>query len=64
MLFRKVLTLENGKRIHAFIWNVLLFSKRTFLSNEDINIPEDKVLQMHSPSIDGELYVDGELYIL
>tara|TARA_R110000851_G_scaffold308093_1_gene466878 strand:+ start:700 stop:930 length:231 start_codon:yes stop_codon:yes gene_type:complete len=40
------------------------FYKRTFTSSEDINIPSDKVLQMHSPAIDGELYLDGEAYIL
>jgi len=48
----------------ANIWDVLLFVKRTFNSDEDINVPSDKVLQMHSPSIDGELFIDGEVYIL
>ena len=64
MLFRDVLTLSNGKKILSKIWNVDLFIKRTFSADEDINIPNDKVLQMHSPVMDGELFVDGEAYIL
>jgi len=64
MLFRRINNIFNGKEINTFIWNVNLFIKRTFSSNEDINIPSDKVLQMHSPVIDGELYLDGEAYIL
>lgn len=53
-----------GKYINEKIYNIKLFYKRTFSSSEDINIPVDKVLQMHSPIMDGELHVDGEVYIL
>lgn len=64
MIFRKFNTLNNGKVESRFIWDLLLFYRRTFSSDEDINIPADKVLQMHSPIMDGELFVDGEAYIL
>ena len=64
MLFRDVLTLNEGKRLFVKIWNILLFSKRSFGSSEDIEIPSDKSLILHSPKIDGELIVDGEAYIL
>jgi len=64
MLFRRINNIFNGKEINTFIWNVNLFIKRTFSSDEDIEIPADKVLQMHSPVFDGELKVDGEAYIL
>ena len=64
MLFRKFNTLSNGKVESRFIWDLLLFYRRTFSLDEDINIPTDKVLQMHSPIMDGELIVDGEAYIL
>ena len=64
MLFRKLITLDNGERRLPFTWDVFFFIKRTFASDEDIEIPSDKVLQMHSPKIDGELKVDGEAYIL
>ena len=64
MIFNKVLNLFEGKKRSTFIWDVLLFYRRTFTSDEDIEIPSDKVLQMHSPVMDGELKVDGEAYIL
>ncbi len=64
MLFRKFLHLLNGKRESRYIWDLQLFIRRTFTSDEDIEIPSDKVLQMHSPIMDGELKVDGEAYIL
>ena len=64
MLFRDVLTLNEGKRLFTKIWDVLLFSRRTFTLGEDIEIPIDKSLILHSPSIDGELVIDGEGYIL
>lgn len=64
MLFRDVLTLENGKKILSKIWDVDLFIRRTFSIDEDFDIPADKVLQMHSPVFDGELKIDGEAYIL
>ena len=63
MLFEKLNTLLNGKKINVSTWDVLLFVRRTFTSDEDIKIPTDKVLQMHSPVIDGELCVDGEAFI-
>lgn len=53
-----------SKFVNEKIFNINLFIKRTFSASEDINIPADKVLQMHSPRIDGELYIDGEVYIL
>lgn len=37
--------------------------KRYFLS-EDIEVPIGHVMQMHSPVVDGEVLVDGEVYIL
>ncbi len=64
MLFRKLLTLDNGKKKATYLWDVFLFIRRTFNSDEDIFVPSDKVLQMHSPKIDGELKIDGEVYIL
>lgn len=64
MIFKKVLNLFEGKTRSTFIWDVLLFSRRTFTSDEDINVPSDKVLPMYSPKINGELYMDGEVYIL
>ena len=62
-MFSKVLTLLNGKKTNSYTWDIFLFIKRTFNSSEDINIPTDKVLLMHSPSIDSELYIDGEGFI-
>jgi hypothetical protein len=56
--------LAANKFINEKIYNIKLLYKRTFTDSEDINIPSDKVLQMHSPKIDGELYIDGEAYIL
>jgi len=64
MLFTKVVNLFEGKTRLTYIWDVLLFSRRTFTSGEDINVPSDKVLPMYSPTINGELYMDGEVYIL
>ena len=56
---------DNSKFINKKVWDVLFFYKRTFSStSKDVEIPSDKVLQMHSPKIDGELKVDGEAYIL
>jgi len=64
MIFRKFLHLNNGKRNSRFIWDLLLFARRTFTASEDIDIPSDKVLPLYSPIMDGELKVDGEAYIL
>lgn len=64
MLFRQFTYLLNGKRSLKNVWDLQLFIRRTFSSSEDIEIPSDKVLQMHSPVMDGELRVDGEAYIL
>lgn len=64
MIFDKVLTLFDGKKKRIDIWDVLLFFRRTFTADEDINIPADKVLILKCPSLDGELTVDGELYLL
>lgn len=64
MLFFKFINLEDGKKKSQSIWDLLLFVRRTFSASEDIEIPSDKVLQMHSPVMDGELKVDGEAYIL
>jgi hypothetical protein len=35
-----------------------------YLAGENINVPTGKVLQLHSPSIDGEIIPDGEVFIL
>ena len=64
MIFSKVLHLAEGKVYLEKIWNILLFKRRTFSPSEVISIPVDKVLQMHSPSIDCEVEISGELYIL
>ena len=37
--------------------------KRDFLS-ENVEVPSGHVMQMHSPKIDGEVVVNGEVYIL
>ena len=39
------------------------FYKRHF-TEQTIEVPSGKVLQMHSPIVDGEMIVDGEVYIL
>ena len=64
MIFSKLLNLFEGKKRSTYLWDVSLFIRRTFTIDEDINIPSDKVLQIHSPVLDGELYIDGEAYIL
>jgi hypothetical protein len=64
VLFFRFLYLIDGKRTFQNIWDMLLFSKRTFTDSEDITIPADKSLILHSPKIDGELKIDGEGYIL
>ncbi len=48
---------------------VLEFIRKNTLYRRDfpedrVEIPQRHVMQMHSPVIDGELYVDGEVYIL
>lgn len=64
MLFEKVFVLLSGKQVRSFIWDVLLFSRKTFGAGEIISIPQDKVLTLHCPSIDEEITIDGELYLL
>lgn len=64
MIFKKIINLIDGKREFTDVWDFLLFQRRTFTADEDIEIPADKVLIMNSPIIDGELKVDGEVYIL
>jgi hypothetical protein len=64
MIFKDVLTLSAGKKLLPKIWDILLISRRTFTSEEDIIIESDKSLILHSPKIDGELVIDGEGYIL
>lgn len=44
--------------------DLLLCTRRTYSSVEDLSVPLDRVLQLHSPIMDGELYLDGEGYIL
>lgn len=57
-----VFNIDTNKFINEKIYNINLFYKRIF--NEDIVIPADKVLQMHSPIMTGELEINGEGYIL
>lgn len=64
MIFKKIINLINGKREFTDTWDFLFFRRRTFTSDEDIEVPADKVLVMNSPIIDGEIKVDGEVYIL
>tara|TARA_R110000782_G_scaffold98924_1_gene184465 strand:- start:186 stop:365 length:180 start_codon:yes stop_codon:yes gene_type:complete len=35
-----------------------------YLAGEIVSVQEGRVLQLHSPVIDGELYIEGEVYIL
>ncbi len=63
-MFESIQTLLNGEEVLAKVWDFFLFTKRTFTSDEDITIPVDKSLILHSPKIDGELAIDGEGYIL
>ncbi len=37
---------------------------RRDFGNEKITVPSRHVMQMHSPVVDGEVIVDGEVYIL
>ena len=62
MLFKRISTLLNGKKTLINIWDVLLLQKRTF--TEDISIDLDKSAILFSPVFSGELYLDGEAYIL
>lgn len=64
MIFRDVLTLNEGKRIFVKIWDVLLFHRKTYTASEDLNIISDKTLILASPKIDGQLRIDGEGYII
>ena len=64
MLFSKILNLFEGKVKRQNIWDVTLLSRRTFTWADLIVIPVDKVLQLHSPSIECEVEISGELYIL
>ena len=64
MLSFRLLTLIDGKKFLGNAWDFLFFTRRTFLVGEDLYIPSDKVLQLHSPIIEGCLEVDGEVYIL
>ena len=63
-MLSKILTLVNGKISLWNIWDIFLLYKTKFLVGEDIDIPQDLVLQMHSPEFDGELKISGEAYIL
>jgi len=64
MIFRDVLTLNEGKRVFVKIWDILLFYRKTYTSSEDINIINDKTLILASPKFDGQLRIDGEGYII
>ncbi len=60
----RVLSIENGKNVLKFIWDILLFRRRFFQGNfKDVSVPSTYVLEMNSPIIDGELFVDGEVFI-
>jgi|TARA_R110000851_G_scaffold298994_8_gene454814 hypothetical protein len=63
MVFSKIITLLNGKKFLGNSWDFLLFYRTAFLAGEDILIPVENVLNLHSPSIDGELFIDGEGFI-
>ena len=56
-----IIGLLAGKLKALPIWNVHLLVNTIF--TEDINVPVDKVLPMHSPRIDGCLTIDGEVFI-
>jgi hypothetical protein len=38
--------------------------KRDFTQETIISVNTGYVLQMHSPIVDGELFIDGEVYII
>lgn len=37
---------------------------RRHFPEERVTVPVDHIMQMHSPVIDGEFYIEGEAYIL
>jgi hypothetical protein len=37
---------------------------KRIITDDLIIVPEGHVLQLFSPRVDGELYIDGEVYIL
>jgi hypothetical protein len=40
------------------------YVRRIFTGDsKDVEVPKDFTLRLHSPQIDGELTIDGELYI-
>jgi hypothetical protein len=51
-----------GKLLFSTAERIAGMMRRYFSSA--IRVPTDRVLQMHSPITDGELYIDGEVYIL
>jgi hypothetical protein len=61
-MFQKIYTILNGKGTLLNSWNFLIFFERGLIS-EDIFIPVEKTLVMHSPKIDCDIILDGELYI-
>jgi hypothetical protein len=63
MVFQDVLLLDQGKNLLSKIWDISLLIRRSFTSDEDIQIPANMTLVLHSPAIDGELVLDGEGFI-
>lgn len=64
MIFTRLLTLLNGKKVEVDVSDVLLLKKNVFTIDEDLFIPTDQTLILNCPTIDGDITVDGEEYIL
>lgn len=45
-------------------WAVHDDLKRTDPINHDVNVPAENILQLFNREINGELYVDGEVYVV
>lgn len=64
MMFTQLITLFSGKKKNVSIWDVLLFKRNTFISGENITIPNGMTLILPSISFEGELELKGEGYVL
>ena len=58
MIFQDVLLLDQGKSLLSKIWDISLLIRRSFTSDEDIQIPAIITQVLLSPAIDGELVLD------
>ena len=63
-MFSHLVTLAFGKMRALASWEYFLFIRKVFPSGQNIEVPSNTVLQMHCPEIDGDMTIDGEVYIL